>query len=65
MIHKKQKPTGSSHPIPGRQPNLPPDPPPCAPRIPTTFPKVIKFKELKPFNETPPDLESFEIGINF
>ncbi|KAF8419497.1 hypothetical protein BGX38DRAFT_1260031 [Terfezia claveryi] len=31
----------------------------------TTFPKEIKLKELKPFNGTPADLESFDIGINF
>lgn len=30
-----------------------------------TFPKEIKLKELKPFNGTPADLESFDIGINF
>lgn len=50
----------------------PPAPPPPSPspyvqtlqaRITTTFPRDITLKELKPFNGTPAELDSFDNGI--
>ena len=33
--------------------------------MPATFPKEIEYKELKQFNGTAADLESFDISIKF